>query len=149
MSICCFDKTGTLTSDDLLVEGIAGLGETTSDIVKITEATENTVNVLATCHSLAMHEDGLIGDPLEKATLTTIDWNLTKQDSVIPKKAKFRAMKIYQRFYFSSALKRMSVLAGYIMQFTNEVYYIGTVKGAPEVVMKMLKTVPPNYEKVS
>ena len=25
VDICCFDKTGTLTSDDLVVEGIAGL----------------------------------------------------------------------------------------------------------------------------
>lgn len=25
VQICCFDKTGTLTSDDLVVEGIAGL----------------------------------------------------------------------------------------------------------------------------
>lgn len=25
MDICCFDKTGTLTSDNLIVEGIAGL----------------------------------------------------------------------------------------------------------------------------
>lgn len=25
IDICCFDKTGTLTSDDLIVEGVAGL----------------------------------------------------------------------------------------------------------------------------
>lgn len=25
IEICCFDKTGTLTSDNLVVEGIAGL----------------------------------------------------------------------------------------------------------------------------
>ena len=25
VEICCFDKTGTLTSDDLVVEGVAGL----------------------------------------------------------------------------------------------------------------------------
>lgn len=25
IDICCFDKTGTLTSDDLVVEGVAGL----------------------------------------------------------------------------------------------------------------------------
>ena len=25
VEICCFDKTGTLTSDNLIVEGIAGL----------------------------------------------------------------------------------------------------------------------------
>lgn len=148
VQICCFDKTGTLTSDDLLVEGIAGTGASSSETINILDANEKTISVLATCHSLAQLDDGLVGDPLEKATLNAIDWNLTKQDSVIPKKAKFKAMKIYQRFYFSSALKRMSVLAGYLVQFTNEVHYIGTVKGAPEVVMKMLKSVPENYQKV-
>ena len=25
VDICCFDKTGTLTSDDLVVEGVAGI----------------------------------------------------------------------------------------------------------------------------
>ena len=25
IDICCFDKTGTLTSDDLIVEGVAGI----------------------------------------------------------------------------------------------------------------------------
>lgn len=104
--------------------------------------------MLATCHSLVQLDDGLVGDPLEKATLTAIDWNLTKQDSVIPKKAKYKALKIYQRYYFSSALKRMSALAGYLVQFTNEVIYIGTVKGAPEVIATMLKDVPANYNKV-
>ena len=26
VDICCFDKTGTLTSDNLMVEGVAGVG---------------------------------------------------------------------------------------------------------------------------
>ena len=26
IDVCCFDKTGTLTSDNLVVEGVAGLG---------------------------------------------------------------------------------------------------------------------------
>lgn len=146
VQICCFDKTGTLTSDDLHVEGVAGLQDNL-DITAIADAPEATIQVLATCHTLAQLEDGIIGDPLEKATLAAVDWNLTKQDSVIPKRGKCKPLKIYQRFYFSSALKRMSVLAGHLQQFSNDVNYIGTVKGAPEVVMKMLKTVPPGYEK--
>lgn len=147
VQICCFDKTGTLTSDDLLVEGIAGIGHSSSEITSVADAPEATIQVLASCHSLAQLDDGLVGDPLEKATLNAIDWTLTKQESIIPKKAKFKAMKIYQRFYFSSALKRMSVLAGHLVQFTNEVHYIGTVKGAPEMIMKMLKTVPEHYQR--
>lgn len=147
VQICCFDKTGTLTSDDLLVEGIAGFDKSASEITDISDAPESTIQVLATCHSLAQLDDGLVGDPLEKATLNAIDWNLTKQDSVIPKKSKFKAMKIYQRYYFSSALKRMSVLAGHLIPFSNDVNYIGTVKGAPEVVMNMLKTIPENYQR--
>lgn len=148
VQICCFDKTGTLTSDDLLVEGIAGLDPNSDNIMPIAEAPESTVQVLATCHSLAQLDDGLVGDPLEKATLTAIDWNLTKQDSVIPKKSKFKALKIYQRYYFSSALKRMSALAGYLVPFSNDVHYVGTVKGAPEMIAKMLYEVPANYQKV-
>ncbi|XP_075152001.1 endoplasmic reticulum transmembrane helix translocase [Haematobia irritans] len=146
VQICCFDKTGTLTSDNLMVEGVAGLTDDAA-IVPMDRAEDNTIHVLATCHSLVMLDDGLVGDPLEKATLTAVDWNLTKQESVIPKRGKLKPLRIYQRFYFSSALKRMSVLAGHLSQFSNDVHYIGTVKGAPEVLMEMLKQVPKNYEK--
>ncbi|KAG5676251.1 hypothetical protein PVAND_006100 [Polypedilum vanderplanki] len=145
VEICCFDKTGTLTSDNLVVEGVAGL-DGRKDIVPINEIPEHTAQVLATCHSLAQLDDGLVGDPLEKATLTAIDWNLSKGDSVIPKRGKFKALKIYQRYHFSSSLKRMSVLAGYLQSYTGETHYIASVKGAPEIIQQMLKTVPNGYE---
>ncbi|XP_055543818.1 endoplasmic reticulum transmembrane helix translocase [Wyeomyia smithii] len=145
VQICCFDKTGTLTSDNLVVEGVAGLKKDKS-ITPVGDIPEATAHVLGSCHSLVQLDDGLVGDPLEKATLTAIDWNLTKGDSVVPKRGKFKPLRIYQRFHFSSSLKRMAVLAGHLVPFSNETCYIGTVKGAPEVVMKMLKNVPENYE---
>lgn len=147
VEICCFDKTGTLTSDNLVVEGIAGL-DGKMEILPIGEIPEQTAQVLATCHSLALLDDGLVGDPLEKATLTAIDWNLSRGDTVIPKRGRFKALKIYQRYHFSSSLKRMSVLAGFVQSYSNETQYIATVKGAPETIMTMLKVVPPGYEEI-
>jgi cation-transporting ATPase 13A1 len=35
VEICCFDKTGTLTSDDLVVEGIAGLPADSQDLTTV------------------------------------------------------------------------------------------------------------------
>lgn len=147
VQICCFDKTGTLTTDNLMVEGIAGLTPNGA-CVPIEKAEGNTVQVLACCHSLALLDDGLVGDPLEKATLAAVDWTLTKMDSVIPKRPQFKPLKIIQRYHFSSALKRMSVLAGHLIPYSNEVKHIGAVKGAPEVIQKMLREVPADYEKV-
>ena len=60
------------------MEGVAGTGKEENALIPIEEAPKETVQVLATCHSLVMMEDGMIGDPLEKATLTAMAWNLTK-----------------------------------------------------------------------
>nr|MBE5724977.1 putative cation-transporting ATPase 13A1 [Cucujiformia] len=147
IDICCFDKTGTLTSDDLVVEGVA-LAETDSTVTSLQDAPIETIQVLATCHSLAQLDDGLVGDPLEKATLLAIDWNLTKSDAVIPKKGKSYALKIFNRFHFSSGLKRMSVIAGYTPSASTETIYISTVKGAPETLRNSFKTIPVKYDEV-
>lgn len=149
IEICCFDKTGTLTSDNLVVEGVALAADYGSKVTPISEIPIECAQVLATCHSLAHVDDGLVGDPLEKATLTAVDWNLTKSDAVIPKKGKSPGFKIFQRNHFSSALKRMSVVAGYNpLGSPTETVYVATVKGAPETLKHMFSDAPSNYNDV-
>lgn len=147
VEICCFDKTGTLTSDNLIVEGVA-LAEDGCKVTPIAEIPIESTQVLATCHSLVQLDDGLVGDPLEKATLTAVDWTLTKGDAVIPKKGKSPGLKIFHRFHFSSALKRMSVIVGYIPSGTTETVYNVTVKGAPETLKEMFRNPPQEYDEV-
>ncbi|VVC29292.1 P-type ATPase, transmembrane domain,P-type ATPase, phosphorylation site,P-type ATPase, cytoplasmic [Cinara cedri] len=144
VEICCFDKTGTLTKDDLIVEGIAGIN---NEMMPMVLAPEHTIQVLASCHSLVQLDDTLVGDPIEKASLDAINWLLCKNDLIVSKNSKMPPLKIMSRFYFSSSLKRMSVLASYKCPKTqNKVVYIASVKGAPEVLKSMLKSIPSNYD---
>ncbi|KAI6176078.1 hypothetical protein M3Y97_00759800 [Aphelenchoides bicaudatus] len=158
-NICCFDKTGTLTTDNLVVEGIAGLAkEDAAD--KLKPSKENrlaiiqspqdahpfSIHVLAACHSLNRFDEELVGDPLEKACLAWIDWNLSRNDTVIPKKSKMHPLKIFHRYHFSSQLKRMTVIAGYTAQGFSEPKHVVLVKGAPEMLKSMYAKVPDNYD---
>ncbi|CAG0890511.1 unnamed protein product [Cyprideis torosa] len=147
VDICCFDKTGTLTSDNLMVEGVAGLqaGEDTA-LTKVDDLPVETVQVLASCHSLSQTETELIGDPLEKVALSAIDWKVTKADSVVPKKGRIPGMRLVHRFHFSAALKRMSVIAGYTAPMSSDIMYIATVKGAAEVLKERFKNPPDSYD---
>ncbi|XP_022688555.1 manganese-transporting ATPase 13A1-like isoform X3 [Varroa jacobsoni] len=143
ISICCFDKTGTLTSDKLQIDGVAQLdGKVTAAKNSSAEA----IRVMVSCHSLVQTDSGLVGDPLEKATLASIEWSVGKGDVCTPDKAKQPGVKIHRRFHFSSALGRMSVISS-SLRTTTMVEYVATVKGAPEVIQKMLKEVPKGYEK--
>ncbi|XP_064649673.1 endoplasmic reticulum transmembrane helix translocase-like [Lineus longissimus] len=147
IDVCCFDKTGTLTSDNLVVEGVTGIdGE--KKMLQATDVPLETTQVLATCHALVQLDDDLVGDPLEKATLSAVDWTLTKGEAVMPKKGKTHPLKIFQRFHFASALKRMSVIAGYAAPGALETDYIATVKGAPETLKPMFSDIPDTYDTV-
>jgi cation-transporting ATPase 13A1 len=48
-------------------------------LVPVTETGKDTVLTLAAAHALVLLEDGtIVGDPMEKTTLSALDWKLTK-----------------------------------------------------------------------
>lgn len=185
---CCFDKTGTLTSDDLIVEGVAGvqpvvdvqpLEDINSEdqntthskqvansqqqhqvegvksalaehkmVTPISQCPNYTQQVLASCHSLAHLDEKLVGDPLEKKVLEAINWNYSKSGVVAPKRGRASPLKIHHRFHFNSTLKRMSVIASFKMDMSNENVYICTSKGAPEFMRPLMRDVPEDYDKI-
>lgn len=180
---CCFDKTGTLTSDDLIVEGVAGVSKVENQpqedmnedqgqqdntnakstspnaiiksaltghsmVTPITNCPIHTQQVLASCHSLTHLDEKLVGDPLEKKVLEAIHWNYSKSGTVAPKKGRASPLKIHHRFHFNSTLKRMSVIASYKMDMSNENIYISTAKGAPEFMRPLLREVPADYDEI-
>lgn len=60
---------------------------------------------------------------------------------MIPKKGKTPALKIVQRYHFSSALKRMCVVIGFNLAGASETQYMVTVKGAPETLKDMVSEI--------
>jgi manganese-transporting P-type ATPase len=174
VDVACFDKTGTLTGEDLVVHGIAGLDlgakgakaeadGAHSTITPVPNVGIYTTLVLATAHALVKLDEGdIVGDPMEKATLTALNWTLGDNDTLTstpPPKHKKLAIKtppanhivqIKRRFQFSSALKRQSSVAVVLMTDPKtgkkaRGTFVG-VKGAPETIRKMLVETPPHYE---
>ena len=56
----------------------------------------------------------------------------------MPRKGKTHGLKIFQRYHFASALKRMSVIAGHTPPGSVDTDYIASVKGAPETLRSMV-----------
>jgi manganese-transporting P-type ATPase len=164
VDVACFDKTGTLTGEDLVVDGIAGLDlgksgvKTEADgahshLKGLKDAGPETTLVLATAHALVLLDEGeVVGEPMEKATLTSLGWNLGRNDILTSKAptGDLPMVQIRRRFQFSSALKRQSSVASVIStnrktQKKSRATFVG-VKGAPETIKHMLVHVPPKYE---
>ncbi|CAG8543740.1 13391_t:CDS:10, partial [Ambispora leptoticha] len=151
VDVCAFDKTGTLTGENLVVEGIAGINPSDPKIlISPTEALRETIQTLAAAHALVLLDDGIVGDPMEKATLEALEWKLLKGDIVAPdnsQSARFQQrsqLQIRRRFQFSSALKRMSSVSTLSTPRNSKTFV--AVKGAPETLRHMFVYVPDDYE---
>ncbi|KAI9833930.1 MAG: hypothetical protein M1819_003439 [Sarea resinae] len=172
VDVACFDKTGTLTGEDLVVDGVAGLslgklGAKTekdgahNEITNVSDLDKDSALVLASAHALVtLDEGGIVGDPMEKATLNALGWALGKGDilSNLPVvrskgdsyKLDTCTVQIKRRFQFSSALKRQSSVATVVTtDRKTHKHHKSTfvaVKGAPETIRTMLVDTPPDYE---
>src|SRR5579862_1769593 len=153
VDIACFDKTGTLTGEDLILEGVAG--QPSSNSLKGAEAVQQLRSLsparqvkqevqwlLATANALVRLDDGtIVGDPMEKATLDSLHWQLLAGDTVLPDPASLCAggkAVIRRRFQFSSALKRQSTISTLQGKDGKKRTFIA-VKGAPETIAGMLR----------
>ena len=147
VDVCCFDKTGTLTSDNLVVEGVAGV-DGNRGIQPVKDLPLNTVRVLGCCHSLTYVDDKLLGDPMEQAAIKAIDWTVSKGDVCMAKKGMRQSVKLLHRHHFTSALRRMSVIASIHSADSTTTNYIAAVKGAPETLRKMFTEIPDFYDEL-
>lgn len=144
VDVACFDKTGTLTGEDLVVDGVAGLAPGTA-ITPVSELPADTTLVLATAHALVKLDDGeIVGDPMEKATLSSLGWSLGADDT-LSAADRSASVQIKRRFQFSSALKRQSAVA-HVRRLNKSRATVVGVKGAPETIRTMLVSTPPDYE---
>lgn len=141
LDICCFDKTGTLTSENLDVEGIAGVhGNDPERIVSEgRDCPREALLVSSTCHSLFLVRQAVAGDPMERVALDFAHARLVSNDQV--KARDDSVLRIVHRFPFSSALKRMSCIV------QAEKTYFVAAKGAPETMKTMFAAVPAWYER--
>ena len=109
--------------------------------------------VLAACHSLMNVNGDIVGDPLEKAAFLSTQWLLQGSQGAptyVDKQGQGNTVIApLHKFHFSSELKRMAVV---VKVTTNartpreQSQAWVFVKGAPEVLQRHLKTVPPGYQ---
>lgn len=171
LDVMCFDKTGTLTEDGLDVLGVHLANnargrkeivfEDMVDDIKFLNTdtmrageheTDNgkfLLGGMATCHSLRLIDDELLGDPLDAKMFEFTGWNFEEQSDgsnpiVFPKYESdgYRIMKEYE---FISSLRRMTVIAN----DGKDNRFVFT-KGAPEVMFDICKqeSLPTNYEEL-
>ncbi|ORY90726.1 hypothetical protein BCR35DRAFT_299290 [Leucosporidium creatinivorum] len=150
VDICCFDKTGTITGENLVVEGVVGVNpKDPKELVAIKDTAYETALTLASAHALVLLDDGVVGDPMEKTTLDALNWKLSAGDKIAPTEGSDSIhqaqVTVKRRFQFSSQLKRMSTISTVNSPKSGQRGLVA-VKGAPETLKKMYRSIPADYE---
>ena len=71
VTIACFDKTGTLTQDEMMLNRIYD-SKSGFEITNLADTNLNLQKCLASCHSLTVHNEVIIGDPQEIAIIKAL-----------------------------------------------------------------------------
>ncbi|XP_030042006.1 polyamine-transporting ATPase 13A2 isoform X2 [Microcaecilia unicolor] len=172
IKLVCFDKTGTLTEEGLDVWGVVPLDKTC--FVPLVHEPRYLPDgpllySLATCHSVSLLKQQLIGDPMDLKMMESTGWTLDNNVTELQTTEQFglkvlAVMKpppldeqphgikhqvpvgILRRFPFSSSLQRMSVIAKPGGGAQPEAF----MKGAPEMVASLCKmeTVPADFSAI-
>uniref|UniRef100_A0A7N8Y4T3 ATPase cation transporting 13A2 n=1 Tax=Mastacembelus armatus TaxID=205130 RepID=A0A7N8Y4T3_9TELE len=134
VSLCCFDKTGTLTEEGLDVWGVMEGGPTGfSELVPEPRLLlpGPMLSGLACCHTVTLLRGQTLGEPLELKMVESTGWSISE------------AVAIVQRFPFSSALQRMSVVTVACEGRSAFAF----IKGSPEMVVSLCRaeTVPEHF----
>ena len=142
IDICCFDLIGTLTTDEFNILGIINLNDI-EELIPCIDCEEDIVDILLGCHNLSHIDDKAFGEPIDIAIFKKMKGKFNLNEISCPnKKIKIEQIKKYM---FDSELKRMTVLAKIYNE--NEKPYIKVMcRGAPEIIKKLLKIVPKNYD---
>lgn len=196
LDVVCFDKTGTLTEEGLDVLGVrvaerpanrfSDILTDTGDVLPTSRYDRDpTVDysihkailyTMATCHSLRLIDDELVGDPLDVKMFNFTGWSFTEgeqrsggseddQDKLRPSVArpppgrefdiddpegdenrKPVELGVLKSFEFISQLRRASVVVRQFGSRTSQVY----VKGAPECMKEICRadSFPTDYEEL-
>ncbi|ODQ78269.1 hypothetical protein BABINDRAFT_162923 [Babjeviella inositovora NRRL Y-12698] len=177
VDVLCFDKTGTLTEDGLDVLGVhlatnakdrreyifnelvctVGVLPLERDSIHDSNNGSKLLACMATCHTLRVIDEELVGDPLDYKMFDFTEWSYDEdyqlpdagpQDFPIayPMLQKSQGFVTVKSFEFVSQLRRMSVVVQSVASGEMLVY----VKGAPEVMVDICnpETLPSNFQEL-
>ena len=149
IDICAFDKTGTLTTDKLEVKGVVIDTQSSKllpDLNEVISLKPQMAMIMGGCNTVVMHEGNLLGDPIEKLFFDSSNWKFNHSLKMsFNSKRTNQQVQIKFTHPFRSDLKRMSaVCKAEGFDSLDGIYAL--VKGAPEVVGKLLSHKPANYD---